>query len=167
MILSDTTIRTLILNNRIVVDPKPADRHYQPCTLELTLGSEFLSPYQNTPREFLKYYTITPGECVLATTEQRIELPDDIVARVEGKSSWGRKFIQVHSTAGLVDPSFRGTITLELTNLSEMSVTLPVGGPIAQLSFEWLDNPCARGYGHPGLDSHYQDQSGVTASALP
>jgi dCTP deaminase len=152
---------------RIVIEPEPKDWQLQPASVDLTLGSDFLSPYENGHVRHKEYYTILPGECILATTVERIEVPDDLVARVEGKSSWGRKFIIVHATAGYIDPGFRGNITLELTNLSRTLVSLPVGSPIIQVSFQWVDQPVIRPYGTPALGSHYQDQDGVTGSVLP
>lgn len=167
MILSDKTIAQCLSDEHIIMDPFPQDWQLQPASVELRLGPTFMSPYQDAAFHNENSYSILPGECILASTIEYIELPDDLVARVEGKSSWGRRFIQVHSTAGFVDPGFKGTITLELTNLSAVTQTLPVGEAIAQVSFEWLDQPCTRPYGSPGLNSHYQHQSGATASALP
>lgn len=168
MILSDASIRRQMSLNRIVIKPDPSDWQYQPASVDLTLGNDFLSPYEVTGPVFHKeYYTILPGECILATTVEHIEVPDDLVARVEGKSSWGRRFILAHATAGYIDPGFRGNITLELTNLSRTLVSLPVGSPIAQVSFQWVDQPVSRPYGTPDLGSHYQDQDGVTGSVLP
>lgn len=167
MILSDATIRKQIKQGRIVIEPHPQDWQLQPASVDLTLGGDFLSPYEDTPVHHGGYYTILPGECMLATTTERICVPNDLVARVEGKSSWGRRFIMVHSTAGFIDPGFAGTITLELTNLSKVSQPLPVGSPIAQISFQWVDQPVVRPYGTPSLRSHYQNQEGVTPSAVP
>lgn len=167
MILSDATIRRQMREKRIVIEPWPQDWQLQPASVDLTLSPEFLSPYEDTVKVHRESYTILPGECILASTLEHIEVPDDLVARVEGKSSWGRKFIIVHATAGFIDPGFRGQITLELTNLSRVIQTLPVGSAIAQVSFEWVDQPVTRPYGSAALNSHYQDQSGVTASAQP
>lgn len=167
MILSDIAIRRQMMKKAIVIDPMPQDWQFQPASVDLTLGSHFQSPYSDLPCISMNLYTMLPGECMLATTAERIEVADDMVARVEGKSSWGRKFLMVHSTAGFIDPGFRGQITLELTNLSQVTQVLPVGGAIAQVSFHWLDQPAARPYGHPELNSHYQDQVGVAASVLP
>lgn len=167
MILSDASIRKQMYEKRIIIDPEPKDHQLQPASVDLTLGTEFLSPYDNRVVEHREYYSILPGECILATTAEYLQLPDDLVGRIEGKSSWGRKFIIVHSTAGYVDPGFRGSITLELTNLSRVIQSLPVGESIAQISFEWVDQPVTRPYGSPDLQSHYQDQDGVTPSALP
>lgn len=167
MILSDISIRDAVERDYIKITPLPQDRQFQPASVELTLSDEFLSPYNGEPVHYSGPRTILPGECLLASTVERIELPKSVVGRVEGKSSWGRRFLMVHSTAGFIDPGFAGTITLELVNLSRVSQTLPVGDPIAQISFQWTDTPVARPYGSAGLGSHYQDQKGVTASAVP
>lgn len=167
MILSDKSIRANLQTGAIHIDPPPMDWQIQPASVELTLAADFLSPYENDPVHYPDAYTILPGECVLATTVERIELGRRIVGRVEGKSSWGRRFLMVHSTAGFIDPGFKGTITLELVNLSQVSQVLPVGTAIAQISFQAVDQAVERPYGSNGLNSHYQNQNGVTASAEP
>lgn len=167
MILSDISIRQQLDLGHIVIDPPPQDWQIQPASVELRLAPDFLSPYENESVRHSDYYTILPGECMLGTTVERIELPPGIVGRVEGKSSWGRRFLMVHATAGFIDPGFSGTITLELKNLSRVSQSLPVGSPIAQISFQRMDTPAERPYGHPDLRSHYQGQAGVTPSAIP
>ena len=93
-----------------------------------------------------------------------MELPDDVVARIEGKSSLGRLGLIVHATAGFVDPGFAGTLTLEITNLTRIPIILWPGKPIAQLSFMALDRPAERPYGHPELGSHYHGQVAATES---
>jgi dCTP deaminase len=168
MILSDRSIRDMLDSGDLVIDPPPADQCIQPASVDLLLGQEFMSPYEN--HFFMVdsgYYSVIPGECILATTLERVEIPDNMVARVEGKSSFGRRFLQIHSTAGFIDPGFHGQITLELTNLSKTTVCVEVGQPIAQISFEWLDRAVERPYGSDGLNSHYQDQEGVTGSGYP
>lgn len=167
MILSDISIRQQLDLGLIVIEPAPQDWQIQPASIELTLAADFFSPYENDPVHYPGAYSILPGECVLGTTAERIELPPGIVGRVEGKSSWGRRFLMIHSTAGFIDPGFQGTITLELVNLSKVSQILPVGSPIAQISFQRMDTPAERPYGHPDLNSHYQGQTGVTPSAIP
>lgn len=166
MILSDITLREMMRKGAIVIDPEPLDWQLQPASIDLTLGRGFMSPYNDIVSD-QDFYLIGAGDCVLGTTEQYIEVPDDMVARVEGKSSWGRKFLQVHSTAGYIDPGFCGTVTLELSNLASVSHLLKVGDPIAQISFSWVDQPVARPYGTEALGSHYQNQDGVTRSAVP
>lgn len=166
MILSDGSIRRMINEKRLVIDPFPADTAFQPASIDLTLGEEFMSPYDDRLIT-TSAYLLTPGECMLATTREYVEVPADMVARVEGKSSWGRKFLTAHVTAGFIDPGFRGTITLELVNLSRVNQLLHSGSPIAQISFELTDVEVERPYGSKGLDNHYQDQMGVTPTAAP
>jgi dCTP deaminase len=167
VILSDASIKMALKHELITIDPSPQDWQIQPASVDLTLGADFLSPYENEPVRHSDSYTILPGECVLGTTAERVKLSAGLVGRVEGKSSWGRRFLMIHSTAGFIDPGFQGTITLEFVNLSQVSQVLPVGGPIAQLSFQWTDCRVERPYGSAGLNSHYQDQQGVTPSATP
>lgn len=165
MILSDGTIREVIDKHWINLDPMPEDRMFQPASVDLRLASVFVEPYSEKEITCEKLYTLLPGECILGSTVEWVEISRTLVARVEGKSSWGRRFLMVHSTAGFIDPGFRGRITLELKNLSSCPIVLPVGEAICQISFEFLDTAAQRPYGHPDLGSHYQDQPGALASA--
>lgn len=167
MILSDITIADALARGEIVIDPPPEPWQFQPASIELTLANEFMSPYEEQLVHHNGFYTILPGECILARTEQKITLDSRTVGRVEGKSSWGRRFLMIHSTAGFIDPGFSGSLTLELVNLSRVSQCLPVGEAIAQISFQWTNRPVTRPYGTPGLGSHYQFQSQVKPSAIP
>lgn len=168
MILSDRSIVRSIAEGKIVFEPPLSHWQVQPASVDVRLGREFQSPYSDTKIEIPmdEYQTLMPGECILATTMERIEVPNDLVGRVEGKSSFGRRFLMIHSTAGFIDPGFKGNITLELVNLSRINQVLQVGMCIAQISFQQVDQPVERPYGSIGLDSHYQGQSGVTPSAL-
>ena len=109
-------------------------------------------------------FVIHPGEFVLGRTLEHVEIPPDIVSRIEGKSSIGRLGLIVHATAGFVDPGFTGTLTLEITNLTRVPIKLYTGLPIAQLSFMALDAPAEQPYGSPELGSHYQGQTAATES---
>ncbi len=109
-------------------------------------------------------FVIHPGEFCLGRTLEWVELPDDIVARIEGKSSLGRLGLIVHATAGFCDPGWKGTLTLELNNLTRVPIKLYPGLQIAQLSFMMLDRPALRPYGSPELGSHYQGQRAATES---
>src|ERR671923_281211 len=109
-------------------------------------------------------FVIHPGEFCLGRTEEWVELPDDVVARIEGKSSLGRLGLVVHATAGFCDPGWKGTLTLELANFNSVPIILRPGLPIAQLSFMTLDRPAERPYGHPELGSHYHGQVEATES---
>jgi dCTP deaminase len=105
-----------------------------------------------------------PGEFVLGSTEERVALPDDIVARIEGKSSLGRLGLLIHSTAGFVDPGWDGHVTLELANVASLPITLYPGMKIGQLSFMRMTSPADRPYGKGALGSKYQGQRGPTPS---
>jgi dCTP deaminase len=178
--LSDGTIRRLIGSGRLVVDPFD-ERMVQPSSIDLRLGDSFRvfhnhrvtaidlrEPPDNLTEEVEiadgDPFVIHPGEFCLGRTLEWVELPDDIVARVEGKSSIGRLGLIVHATAGFVDPGWKGTLTLELNNLTRVPIKLYTGLPIAQLSFMALDAPAERPYGSPGLGSHYQGQRAATES---
>lgn len=166
-LLSDWSIRRALESGALVIDPPPSDERIQPASVDLTLGDSFRCPYADhsfTVDDGI-YYTVVPGEVILATTAERVEIPSSMAARVEGKSSFGRQFLMVHATAGFIDPGFKGQITLELANLSRVSIPLRVGEPICQISFTFLDWPSTRPYGSEGLSSHYQGQVGATPSA--
>jgi dCTP deaminase len=166
--LCDRTIRKLLANTHIGIDPMPVDACFQPASVDLSLGTSFVAFW---PTRMLftapvgEVVELGPGQSMLATTAEALKIPRDVVARVEGKSTWGRRFLMVHSTAGFVDPGFEGQITLELHNLGRTTLALVVGAPIAQVSFDWLDGPAERPYGADGLNSHYQRQLGATEAA--
>ncbi len=106
-----------------------------------------------------------PGEFVLATTLERIEIPRDLLVRLEGRSSIGRLGIVIHSTAGYLDPGFKGQITLEISNLGRIAVALYPGRRICQVAFEEMSSPARADYGERH-GSKYQGQSAATASRL-
>jgi dCTP deaminase len=179
-VLSDTTIRELIDSGRIRIDPWDPSM-VQPASVDVRLGNSFRVFHNhriqsidlaNPPRDLTEHveidqdgqFVIHPGEFVLGRTVELLELPDDIVSRIEGKSSCGRLGLVVHATAGFVDPGFRGTLTLEITNFNSVPIVLRPGLPIAQLSFMALDRPAERPYGHPELGSHYYGQVEATES---
>ena len=179
-VLSDGTILALVESGRIVIDPwEPAN--VQPASVDLRLGDSFRvfhnhrataidlrEPPTNLTEEVVvaegEPFVIHPGEFCLGRTREWVELPDDIVARIEGKSSLGRLGLIVHATAGFCDPGWKGTLTLELNNLTRVPIRLYAGLPIAQLSFMTLDAPARRPYGSPELGSHYQGQVAATES---
>jgi dCTP deaminase len=179
-VLSDGTIRRLVAEGRIAVEPwDPAA--VQPASVDVRLGHSFrvfhnhrarAIDLRDPPRNLTEQVTVGddepfvvhPGEFVLARTLEWVRLPDDVVSRIEGKSSIGRLGLIVHATAGFVDPGFEGTLTLEVTNLTRIPIELWPGLPIAQLSFMALDAPAERPYGHPDLGSHYHGQVEATES---
>jgi dCTP deaminase len=179
-VLSDGTIRRLVDDGRIVVDPWDPTL-VQPASVDLRLGNSFRvfhnhrvtaidlrDPPTNLTEEVVieegDPFAIHPGEFALGRTLERVELPDDVVARIEGKSSLGRLGLIVHATAGFVDPGFKGTLTLEITNLTRVPIKLYAGLLIAQLSFMALDAPAEHPYGSEALGSHYQGQVAATES---
>jgi dCTP deaminase len=179
-VLSDGTIRRLVDEGRIVLEPWDAGL-VQPASVDLRLGDSFRvfhnhraaaidlrEPPTNLTEEVVVEegvpFVIHPGEFVLGRTLERVELPDDIVARIEGKSSIGRLGLIVHATAGFVDPGFKGSLTLEITNLTRIPIKLYAGLLIAQLSFMTLDAPAEVPYGSAELGSHYQGQLAATES---
>lgn len=179
-VLSDGTIRRLVAEEHIRIVPWD-ERMVQPASIDLKLGSSFrvfhnhrataidlADPPTNLTElvtvEDGQSFIIHPGEFVLGCTQEWVEIPDDIVARIEGKSSLGRLGLIVHATAGFVDPGFAGTLTLEITNLTRVPIVLWPRQPIAQLSFMALDRPAERPYGHPELGSHYHGQVDATES---
>ena len=111
-------------------------------------------------------FILHPGEFVLGQTLEWVELPDDLVARLEGRSSLGRLGLLIHSTAGYVDPGWKGTLTLELSNVANLPIALYYGMRIGQISFFRMSSPVERPYGSQELGSKYQGQSEPTASAI-
>lgn len=182
MILSDRDIRAALqrLEDPLIVDPGFDPARLQPASLELTLAADVLIDAGPTvdldtgkmvERDFWPK-TIAGGrgklygrDFWLASTVETVRIPTDLVAQVNGKSSHARKGLVVHQTAGFIDPGFRGTITLELSNASSRPIRLEAGMPICQLVFFQMTSPSERPYGSKGLGSHYQGQAGATASA--
>jgi len=179
-VLSDGTIRRLVDEGRITIEPWDPGM-VQPASVDLNLGPSFRVFHNfrvaaidlaDPPTNLTEHvqlgegesFVIHPGEFVLGRTQEHVQIPDDIVARIEGKSSLGRLGLIVHATAGFVDPGFQGTLTLEITNLTRVPIILWPGRPIAQLSFMTLDAPAQRPYGHPDLGSHYHGQIDATES---
>lgn len=181
MVLSDRSIKDALGEGRIVIRPlDPAD--IQPASVDLRLDRKVLvfsnsrQPYIDIKQSMEQLteivaipddnhpFILHPGEFVLGSTIEHIELPDDLVARLEGKSSLGRIGLVIHSTAGFVDPGWKGNLTLELSNLSRLPITLYYGMKIGQISFLRLTTPAERLYGSPDLGSKYQGQTEPTAS---
>jgi dCTP deaminase len=109
-------------------------------------------------------FVLHPGEFVLGSTYEVVSLPDDIAARLEGKSSLGRLGLLTHSTAGFIDPGFSGHVTLELSNVATLPIMLWPGMKIGQLCFFELSSPAEKPYGSSEYQSRYQGQRGPTAS---
>ncbi|MBD0290300.1 MAG: dCTP deaminase [Thermoleophilia bacterium] len=180
MVLSDRAIRRLVENGRIGIDPFD-DELVQPSSVDVRVDRLFRVfrnsryPYIDVrePMEDLtelvsvdgdEPFILHPGEFVLGSTLERVTLPDDLVARLEGKSSLGRLGLLIHSTAGFVDPGWDGHVTLELSNVANLPITIYYGMKIGQLSFVQLSEPASTPYGAAALGSKYQGQSGPTPS---
>jgi dCTP deaminase len=180
MVLSDGDIRAEIQSGRIVIDPYTPEA-VQPSSVDLHLDNRFRVfrssryPYIDVREEqpdLTELVEITgdepfilhPGEFVLGSTLERVELPNDVVARLEGKSSLGRLGLLIHSTAGYVDPGWEGNLTLELSNVANLPITLYDGMKIGQISFQRLSSPVEVAYGDSRLGSRYRGQRDPTAS---
>lgn len=176
--LSDGTIRKCLREKRLVITPEPMDRDIQPASIDVRLdkyfarldhhGFGFIDPVEGTEGHTIKFEAeatyLRPGDFLLGTTIEHVEIPRDMICQVNGKSSLGRMGLQVHATAGFVDPGFKGNITLELSNVATIPILLTMDMRIAQLTFMWLDRPAERPYGTPGLGSKYQNQESVQAA---
>ncbi len=183
MVLSDRSIRELIAKGRIVIEPLD-ESCIQPASVDIHLDRTFLV-FRNSRRPYIDVrqnmdditelveigtgaedapFILHPGEFVLGSTLESLTLPDDIVARLEGKSSLGRLGLLIHSTAGYVDPGWKGHLTLELSNVANLPITLYYGMRIGQFSFHSLSTPAENVYGSPKLGSKYQGQTQPTPS---
>lgn len=149
----------------------------QPASIDLRLGSEFIrynrssEPIDPESPEKLETFSATrlviyPGDFILGTTLEQVGVGAGIGAQVNGKSTLGRLGLIIHSTAGFVDPGFKGNITLEMTNINSRPIVLKAGMKIAQVSFHRMDAVAEKPYGHEKLGSHYHNQSGVTPAAV-
>lgn len=164
MILSDKTIRELLVSGDMRITPEPKDVQFQPVSVDLTLGTTFCRMGREpgaVNRWTSPQLQVRPGGFVLAATQERISLPAHLVGFVHGKSTLARRGLMVEA-AGLVDPGFDGTITLELKNLSHLPLTLPAGTAVCQLTVHAVDAAVLRPYGSAGLNSRYQGQTDAT-----
>ena len=181
-VLSDRDIRAALEGGGVKIEPYDA-ADLQPSSVDLHLDRSFRVfrnnryPYidvrapQPDLTELLTIaddepFILHPGEFVLGQTLEWVELPDDLVARLEGKSSLGRLGLLIHSTAGYVDPGWKGNLTLELSNVANLPIALYHGMRIGQISFFRMSSPVERPYGSPELRSRYQGQKEPTASAF-
>lgn len=184
MIYSDRDIRAALAAGEIIIEPMAdPDLQIQACSVDLRLGSTFrvfrhadkavIDPLADDASDFTELHEVKPGEpfylhpgeFALGSTQERVKLPDNVVGRVDGRSSIGRLAILVHATAGFIDAGFEGTITLELSNVGKMPVALHPNMRICQISFEEMKSPAEHPYGsRPG--SKYQGQRGPTESRI-
>lgn len=180
MILSDVDIRKSLAAGRIQIDPFD-DECVQPSSVDLHVDTQFRVfansryPYIDVRTEMPDLtelvqvegdepFILHPGEFVLGSTLERVGLPDDLVARLEGKSSLGRLGLLIHSTAGYVDPGWDGYLTLELSNVANLPITIYAGMKIGQISFFQLTTAAEVPYGSERSRGKYQGQRGPTAS---
>lgn len=180
MLLSDADIRARLRSGRVVLEPCD-ESMVQPSSVDVRLDKYFrlfdnhrypvIDPAQEQP-DLTRLVEVTgdeafvlhPGEFVLASTLEHVTLPDDLAARLEGKSSLGRLGLLTHSTAGFIDPGFSGHVTLELSNVATLPISLWPGMKIGQLCFFQLSSPAQTPYGSAATGSRYQGQRGPTAS---
>lgn len=187
MVLSDTDIYAELTSGALEITPIGSlEKQLQPCSVDLRLGWEFqlfqnrtegecraIDPSSFHKEEWMQAMTLRegepfvlhPGDFALACTIETVSIPDTLLGRVDGRSSIGRLGILVHATAGLIDPGFKGILTLELANIGQHPVFLDPGMRICQISFERLSSPCRVPYGSR-QGSKYQHQVGATASRI-
>ena len=185
MILSDGDIKSRLAKGDLVIEPLiDPEMQIQPASVDLRLDNEFvvyrlshvpvIDP--RDPETVNRYtqrvkipdgesFTLHPGEFVLGSTAEWVRIPDDLVARVEGRSSIGRLAVVVHATAGFIDPGFEGRITLELSNLGRVAVKLYPGMRISQIVMHEMKNPAERPYGS-ARGSKYQGQDRPETSRI-
>jgi dCTP deaminase len=180
MILSDISIRKALAEGRIIIDPL-MDGAVQPSSVDLRTD-RFFRVFRNDTTPFIdpklpqedltelvevaegNAFILHPGEFVLGSTLERVALPDDLVARLEGKSSLGRLGLLIHSTAGFVDAGWDGHLTLELSNVANLPIAIYPGMKIGQISFLQMTTPAENPYGSDKTGSKYQGQRGPTPS---
>ena len=176
MVLSDATIARLLDEGRLEIDPYDASL-LQPSSVDVRVDGLFRVFHNNrypyidvkVEQEELtelvevedRAFILHPGEFVLGSTLERIRLPEDLVARLDGKSSLG---LLIHSTAGFIDPGWDGHVTLELSNVANLPITIYPGMKIGQISFMQMTEPARTPYGASEIGSKYKGQEGPTAS---
>lgn len=180
MLLSDRDIKAEVASGRVSLEPWD-EAMVQPSSVDVRLDRYFrlfdnhkyqhIDPAVDQPEltrlvevDPDEAFVLHPGEFVLAATFEVVTLPDDVAARLEGKSSLGRLGLLTHSTAGFIDPGFSGHVTLELSNVATLPITLWPGMKIGQMCFFRLSSPAEHPYGSERYGSRYQGQRGPTAS---
>lgn len=180
MVLSDRSIRAAISEGRIAITPFD-DAQVQPSSIDVRAGRWF-RVFRNNRRPYIDVrepaegltelmeadendpFILHPGEFVLGATAEQVRIGDDLVGRLEGKSSLGRLGLLIHSTAGFIDPGFEGTITLELSNVANLPITIYPGMKIGQISFLQMTTAADNPYGSGALGSKYKGQVEPTES---
>jgi dCTP deaminase len=180
VVLSDATISRLLAEGEIEIDPYD-DSLLQPSSVDVRVD-RFFRVFHNNRYPFIDVkveqaeltelvevedghpFILHPGEFVLGSTLERVRLPDDLVARLDGKSSLGRLGLLIHSTAGFIDPGWDGHVTLELSNVAKLPITIYPAMKIGQISFMRMTEPATTPYGASSLGSKYKGQEGPTPS---
>ena len=180
MILSDRTINEKLRSGELIIDPL-GENAVQPASVDVRLDAEILV-FRNSWRTHIdvtqpaddvvervyieegRPFLLHPGQFALGSTLERVAIPNDVVARIEGKSSLARYGLLIHSTAGFVDPGWDGKLTLEFSNVGILGITLRAGMKIGHISFTQLTTPADNPYGSRALRSKYQGQNGPAAS---
>ena len=180
MILSDRTINEKMRSGDLIIDPL-GENAVQPASVDVRLDAEILV-FRNSWRTHIdvtqpaddvvervyieegRPFLLHPGQFALGSTLERVAIPHDVVARIEGKSSLARYGLLIHSTAGFVDPGWDGKLTLEFSNVGILGITLRAGMKIGHISFTQLTTPAENPYGSRALRSKYQGQNGPAAS---
>jgi dCTP deaminase len=180
MVLSDRTIARYLEEGRIQIDPYDGSL-LQPSSVDVRVD-RFFRVFHNNRYPYIDVrveqedltelvevddgtpFVLHPGEFVLGSTLERIKLSDDLVARLDGKSSLGRLGLLIHSTAGFIDPGWDGHVTLELSNVAKLPITIYPGMKIGQISFMQMTEPATTPYGSSAIGSKYKGQEGPTPS---
>ena len=173
VILSDRDVKKYLKSGKLKVEPIDLEKQIMPVGIDLRLGNEFrifkmnhkshIDPSKDNFEGITQLirledgnpFILHPGEFILGVTKEYIELPKDIAARIDGRSSLGRMGIIVHSTAGRVDPGFKGALTLEITNIGKLPVSLFPGMKFCSLVFEKTSSPVEKGYNKVGKYAGY------------
>ena len=189
MLLSDRDLKQAIKDGRLGITPYDEEL-VQPASIDVRLSplyacldgsgpesvKDYIDPKTSQQNRFTFHraarqedghnwpISLSPGGFILASTMERVTLPDDLAARLEGKSSLGRLGLFIHTTAGFIDPGFSGYITLELSNATQFPILLYPGMKIGQLCVLPMSSPVENAYGTSPVGSHYQDQYGPTLS---
>ena len=172
MILSDKGLLEKIRSGELEIS-SDSPLHIGPASIDLSLGDDckIIGHRDEGPPYDIKdptqtYIGFPPKTFILGTTKETVKLSAKLAARIDGRSSIGRLGLFVHVSAGFIDPGFEGQITLEMYNLTDFPIKIPIGSRICQLVVEELDQECCRPYGHEDLKSKYQNQKGATVSKI-
>jgi len=178
MIISDKDIKKRVKNKEVIIQPFK-EENLQPSSLDLELSDE-VRVFDNWQKGEIDVrekedisrvveiknggFVLHPSEFILGSTVEKVTLPLDVAAKLEGRSSLGRLGLIVHATAGYVDLGFSGWLTFEIANISKLPIRMYAGMRIAQIVFYQMTSKVENAYGCEKLKSKYQGQKGPTAS---